>query len=79
MSRLRWEVLPSGRLGWAVVCDGILKARYLFQFLAIADARRLCRAAWQEWGLKSELIVKRRDGRIRIKDSYGDDPKETVG
>lgn len=79
MKRMLWEVLPTPRMGWAIICDGIVKETFLFQFMAVAHARALCRATLRDWGIPCELIVKRRDGRIRIKDSYGADPKRTKG
>ena len=76
--RFRWEVLPNGRFGWKLTCDGELRGTFLFQYFAIRQARKDCNAG-AAVSLRSELIIKGRNGQIRAKDSYGGDPSEIAG
>ena len=63
------HVVPRGN-GWAVKGERNQRATSLHptQKDAIERAREIAR------NQKSELVIHRRDGRIRDKDSYGNDP-----
>lgn len=38
-----------------------------------------CRRLWELWGIRSELVIKDRKGRIQDTRTYGDDPRRTKG
>jgi hypothetical protein len=63
------HVIPSGA-GWTVRREGAPRAskRFSTQDKAVAWARKSAKAD------ATELVVHRRDGTIRSKDSYGADP-----
>ena len=64
------HVTPYKDGGWQVVGEGNLKATLKTdtQAEAIASAREIAR------NQKSELVIHRKDGKSREKDSYGNDP-----
>lgn len=68
------HVVPRGD-GWAVKGAGNERATSLHetQTEAIAAAREIAR------NQKSELFIHRPDGRIRDRDSYGNDPERSPG
>lgn len=70
MSKNTQHVVPNPTGGWSVKKGGALKATKTFktQKEAISYARELSRSQ------RSELYVHKRDGTIRSKDSYGNDP-----
>lgn len=63
------HVVPDGKK-WGVKGEGNSKATELFdtQKEAIERAREIAR------NQRSEVVIHRKDGRIRDKDSYGNDP-----
>lgn len=63
------HIVPDGD-SWAVKKPGAKRASAILptQAEAIARGRELARKE------RSELVIHRRDGRIRDKDSYGNDP-----
>ncbi len=63
------HVVPTDR-GWAVKTGGESKARKTFA--TQADAIKAGRTIARKDG--SELVIHGRDGRIREKNSYGNDP-----
>ncbi|SFK55620.1 hypothetical protein SAMN04488518_106202 [Pseudovibrio ascidiaceicola] len=69
MSGKAQHVVPSGS-GWSVRRAGASKASRTFktQDEAIADARKKAQRQ------KTELYIHGRDGRIRERSSYGEDP-----
>jgi hypothetical protein len=70
MARNSQHVIPHLDGGWSVVKDGSIRStrRFDTQKAAISYARRLSKAQG------SELYVHGRDGLIRSRDSYGNDP-----
>ena len=71
------HVVPNPNGGWDVIGEGNSKASKHTdtQADAIAVARKIAR------NQKSELVIHGKDGKIRDKDSYGNDPmppKDTV-
>jgi Uncharacterized protein conserved in bacteria (DUF2188) len=66
------HVVPSGD-GWALEVDGREGDPFGTQDEAIQWGRRL---AEQENG---ELVIHGQDGRIRDKDSHGNDPRDIPG
>ncbi|HYU30791.1 MAG TPA: DUF2188 domain-containing protein [Thermoanaerobaculia bacterium] len=70
MSRNAQHVVPNPNGGWSVKKGGAAKATRTFatQGKAISYARELSK------NQGSELYVHKRDGTIRSKDSYGNDP-----
>ncbi len=64
------HVTPHKDGGWQVIDDNNLKAtvRTDTQAKAIERARKIAR------NQESELVIHGKDGRIREKDSYGNDP-----
>ena len=63
------HVIPHSKGGWQVKGAGNAKAtvRTITQKEAIAIAREIAR------NQKSELVIHKRNGQIRAKDSYGND------
>lgn len=70
--RVAIEVLPSPR-GWR-----IRATRFSTRKRAVELARELGQRI-EEAGEDAELVVKDRTGQIRVKDSYGRDPRESRG
>ena len=68
MSKNQW-VVPHDR-GWAVRGEGNSRNTAIFTTQAAAVARAKEIAIRQ----RSEMIVQGRDGKIRSRDSYGNDP-----
>lgn len=64
------HVTPHPNGGWQVKGAGNSKAtvRTTTQSAAIAEARAIAR------NQKSEMVIHRPNGKIRAKDSYGNDP-----
>lgn len=64
------HVVPHKDGGWATLREGASKAgsRHSTQREAIDKGRAQARRE------KTELVIHRRDGRIRDSDSYGNDP-----
>jgi hypothetical protein len=79
--RSNWEVLPTGDpiVRWKVTYNGKDQRWFFFKYRAVAHARDWCNHYWTEFKERSELIIKTRDGKISEKESYGDDPRETLG
>lgn len=79
-NRVRWEVAPQkGVFGWTLTRDGQIIRSYLFRYRAKSDAVQSCNFEFDTMNIRSELIVKRKNGRIAEKNTYGDDPRGTVG
>lgn len=53
----------------------------MWKWTAVLNARRLCRgiARTQGTNKRLELQVRTKDGKIKIKDSYGSDPRSSHG
>lgn len=70
MAKKDQHVVPSISGGWAVRRTGSERASKVFttQEAAVKHARQLAKKD------KSELYVHKKDGTIRAKDSYGNDP-----
>ena len=80
MKRIRWEVRYRKSDGAWLVYAG---KEWLFLFplkvLAVRRAAEQCRWNWANGGELSELTIKRRDGTIQDKRTYGADPRRTPG
>ena len=74
MAKRNQHVVPH-KGGWAVRGAGSQRASsvHRIQKAAIDAARRIARKQG------SEMLVHGRDGRIRYRDSYGDDPYPPAG
>ncbi len=70
MGKKNFHVVPHDDKGWAVRKEGSKKvsSTHTTQDDAIQQGK--------EWAQKdqAELVIHRKDGRIRDKDSYGNDP-----
>ena len=75
MARKRNQYVVPRKDGWAVKAEGSPKATKVFdtQQEAIAWGREVAR------NHQSELLIQGRDGRIRKKHSYGQDPYPPPG
>lgn len=75
MSRELYIVCPSGPGAprpWKLLTDG--------EPMGFHDtAVMLCRNRWKLLGKKSELQVHGKDGQIKVKNTYGEDPRSTKG
>lgn len=69
------HVVPSEAGGWAVKTEGSTRARSTHD--TQKDAINAGRQAAQK--AKTELLIHGRDGRIRDRDSYGNDPRSRKG
>ena len=74
MSKRGQHVVPAGD-GWAVRKSGSprVSRSYSTQKQAIAAARKIAK------NQSTELYIHGRDGRIRERDSYGNDPVRSRG
>lgn len=74
MASKNQHVVPLGR-GWAVKAEGTRRITVITtkQSEAISYARNIAKSK------KSQLIVHGRDGRIRERNSYGNDPVRIKG
>lgn len=70
MAKKNITVGPSGDGKWNVERGGARVSTHRTQTAAIEKAKPIAKRE------KTELIVKGKDGKIRSKDSYGNDPKE---
>ncbi|MGL6066826.1 MAG: DUF2188 domain-containing protein [Cetobacterium sp.] len=61
--------------GWQVKGAGNSKATVVFNTQKEAQTRAIEIAKNQ----KSEVVIHGKDGRIRAKDSYGNDPRNIIG
>ena len=69
MTRKNITVAPSGDGNWNVERAGRTLSTHRTQGTAIQKARPIARKN------ETELVIKGRDGKIRRKDSYGNDPR----
>ena len=76
--RDRVEVCPNGKF-WKVTRNGQELAECKTQAAAIEVAVKACRHRWASHKQTAELVIKRRDGKIRDSRTYGDDPREIKG
>ena len=60
---------------WAIKAEGhdVVTSTYRLQSEAIMEARKIAKDE------KSELFIHGRDGKIRARDSYGNDPRSSKG
>lgn len=80
MARKRWEVAPEPMsILWTVRCAGMLVTTRLFKYRAVEFAAGECNLEWEKHGIKSELVIKGRDGQIKDSRTYGDDPRSIKG
>jgi Uncharacterized protein conserved in bacteria (DUF2188) len=66
------HVVPSGDQ-WACETDGNIRSTHATQEEAIKQGRLLAEDE------SSELVIHSKDGRIREKDSHGNDPRSVPG
>lgn len=76
--RVRFEVLPDGRGGWAVTRDSVVIEDFHLKDRAVQHARARAREVWRA-GTPSQLLVKGRNGRIQDERTYGNDPRHIPG
>lgn len=74
MTKKNQHVVPLGN-GWAVLPEGAKRATVIAtkQSDAIAFARNIAKST------RMELIIHGRNGKIRDRSSYGNDPVRTKG
>ena len=78
--RVRWEVKPAGRfIGWVVTRNGYVLGQRFFKYAAIGDAVTECKCELEQDDVRSELVIKNRNGRIADTRTYGADPREIRG
>lgn len=68
MSKKNVSVGPSGTGRWTVNVGGTTKSSHQKQSTAIEKAKAIAE------NLETDLTIRGRDGKIRSKDSYGNDP-----
>ena len=83
LKRTRGQVVvgPNGlraRYGWKVT-GPFVTAAFSTKVKAIDFAVKYCKQMLRQTGWLSELTIKGRDGRIRDKRTYGQDPERTKG
>lgn len=78
MTREQYVVGPSEG-AWELTRDRERLALYSTQKDGIDAAVRICRYRLSEIGKLAELTIKRPNGKIRDKRTYGRDPRETKG
>jgi Uncharacterized protein conserved in bacteria (DUF2188) len=66
------HVVPNGNL-WACEIDGNIRSTHETQEGAIKEGRGLAEEQ------NAELVIHGQDGRIREKDSHGNDPRDVPG
>ena len=80
MARIRWEVRwLTAPDGWAIYRGRVWQGRSRLKRGAVAMAARFCRFCLTNSGELSELTIKRKDGTIQDKRTYGADPRSTKG
>ena len=74
MSKSRQHVVPNGK-NWAVKTENSLRATKIVetQSEAIEIAKEIAK------NQKAELFIHRRNGQIRERNSYGNDPRNIKG
>lgn len=80
-SRVYIHVVPNGSLGWKVKyagSTGSISAHYR-KDNAVDEARRLGRSLWLLHKRPVELVIHKADGTIEEKETYGNDPRKSVG
>ena len=80
--RIRWEVRWDRKIGeWGIWCYpiGNLDRYHRLKRNAVKSAAKSCRECLAEFGELSELTIKRKDGTIQDKRTYGKDPRRTRG
>lgn len=75
---VRYDVYKNFDGKWVVGWGGISKG-YETKEEAEALGRRWARSEWLDNGTTSELTIHNQDGTFSEKNTYGHDPKETVG
>ena len=87
MTRIRYEVLPTGRkdrkadptlLRWSVTRDGERKNTFKLKPDAVESARLQARLE-HDLGQLTQLIIKGKDGQIQDERTYGADPERSKG
>ena len=74
--RVKWDVTPIyRRLGWKVERNRFEQRWFLFKYQAVNFAVKQCHAELEQFGLRSELLIKLRNGRYEDARTYGDDPR----
>lgn len=68
-----WMLFGPDDLSGDSICDRAYKADLVWL------AASLLTNAWEDIGVRSELTIKRRDGSIQDKRTYGADPRRTRG
>ena len=76
--RIRFEVLPADDGRWNITRDSVVVDWCGKKEDAIAQAVSRCHTTYSA-GLRCQLLIKGKDGRIQDERTYGDDPPESKG
>lgn len=78
--RLRYEIRLGDDGWWGFYApDRCLASGFRLKATAVAWASGELENAWNYLDVRSELTIKRRDGSIQDKRTYGADPRRTRG
>lgn len=76
--RTNYHVVKIGRQ-WFIKVGGEVIDAFSLQKALLTDLRIHCRMMWKRFAVPSEIHIHAKDGTIRAKDTYGNDPVETKG
>lgn len=79
MKRLRYEVRLVKPGTWGFFPGEGQPVYYDNKGDCVEHASGDCRLLWRRWGIRTELLIKARDGRIIDTRTYGEDPRRTKG
>jgi hypothetical protein len=80
MKRVRWEVRYDKRVFcWRVFRQKESVAAWSLKANAIHATSQVCRERLRAFGELSELTIKKKNGQIQDKRTYGKDPRGTKG
>ena len=82
MSRELYTITPAGEVAprpWVLRREGEVLGHHDTQDAAAETARTVARYRLYVLGKLAEVQVHGKDGKVRLKDTYGDDPPETKG
>lgn len=78
MKRTNYHVVKDGA-AWHAKVDGQSVDAHSKKAELLRQLRIHCRVMWKSHGVPSELHIHGKDGIIKSKDTYGNDPVETKG
>lgn len=79
MKRAIYDIHWGSGGHWWFVHEGKILHRDRKKIYAQWRAQQELKRAWEMVGLRSELVIHGRDGRIQDRRTYGGDPKRTKG